>query len=313
MSRCFFRCSYEVAELGHLPEVDQLEFRFDKPRPCVVRLSKSYWDRQKPADAGSAICVAETTEETIDETADFLHGILDELYISAMIPTVSVLRWRCGLAEGPPNPGRNLKGYYSNDGESWRELSMVRSFKISFGIPRTGPLPPLDVIRSEVVELIKTSTEEPLGRQLFREAWSERATRPRSALVIGVAAAEVGFKKLVGSLVPQAQWLMDEVQTPSLGKMLRKFLPTLPIKARFQGKSVCPPNGLLNQLDKAIECRNKLVHTGQPPPNSNELDKMLRAVSDFLWICDVYAGQRWACEYISAETRTAWAAPHQGK
>jgi len=45
----------------------------------------------------------------------------------------------------------------------------------------------------------------------------------RSALVIGVAAAEVGFKRLVGSLVPQAQWLMDEVQTPSLAKMLASF------------------------------------------------------------------------------------------
>jgi len=51
--------------------------------------------------------------------------------------------------------------------------------------------------------MIKPGAEEPLGRQLFREAWSEREMHPRSALVvIGVAAAEVGFKRLVGSLVP---------------------------------------------------------------------------------------------------------------
>jgi hypothetical protein len=174
----FFRCSYEVAELGrHLGEADELEFRFDKPRPSVVRLSKSYWDRQ-PADVASAICAAETTETTIDEemSSEFLHGILDELY-GVMIPTVAIFRWRCGLAEGPPNPGRNSKGYCSNDGKSWREVSMLRGLHCSFGIP-TGPLPALDLIRNEVVELIKTSTEEPLGRQLFREAWSERETRP---------------------------------------------------------------------------------------------------------------------------------------
>lgn len=209
--------------------------------------------------------------------------------------------------EGPLDPRSNLKGYCSNDGESWREISMLRGLKISYEIP-TGPLPPADVICKDVIELIKTGTQEPLGHQLFREAWSERKTRPASALVIGVAAAEVGFKKLVGSLVPQAQWLVDEVPTPFLGRMLRRFLPTLPVKFRFQGKSICPPNVLLNQLDEAVDRRNKLVHAGQPPPDGDELDSMLRAVSDFLWICDVYAGQGWAHEYISAGTRTAWAA-----
>ena len=210
------------------------------------------------------------------------------------------------MAEGPPNPSGNVKGYCSNDGKSWREVSMVRGFYVSLERV-TGPLPTLDVMRNEVVELIKTGTEEPLGRQLFREAWSERVTRPRSALVIGVAAAEVGFKKLVGSLLPQAQWLIDEIQTPPLVTMVRKFLPTLPVKFRFQGKSIRPPNVLLNQLDEAIKHRNKLVHAGQPPPNRNELEKMLRAVSDFLWICDVYAGHGWAHEYISVATRMAWA------
>jgi hypothetical protein len=149
---------------------------------------------------------------------------------------------------------------------------MVRIVKLFFSIP-TGPLPPPDTICNEVVEMINAGAEEPLGHQLFREAWSERERHPRSALVIGVAAAEVGFKKLVGGLVPQAQWLMDEVQTPSLAKMLRKFLPTLPVKFRFQGKSIRPPNVLLNKLDRAIEYRNKLVHAGQPPPGRSDLEE----------------------------------------
>jgi len=142
LSTCYFRCSYQVAELGrHLPEVDELEFRFDKPRPSVVRLSKSYWDRQ-PADAQSAICAAETTGETNDEkmSSEFISGILDELYVSVMIPTVAIFRWRCGLAEGSSKPGRNVKGYCSNDGKSWSEVSMIRGLRFSFGIP-TGPYP----------------------------------------------------------------------------------------------------------------------------------------------------------------------------
>lgn len=280
----------------------------------------------------TAVCAAETTEEAIDEKVSseinlgisasldgkranfkdvdsravkFVEHILDELY-STMILTAAVFRWRCG-AEGPPDPVRNLRGFCSSDGVSWREVGMFRGLKISFGIP-TGPLPPPDVIRNDIAEMIKAGMEEPLGHQLFREAWSQRQVRPRSALVIGVAAAEVGFKKLVGSLVPRAQWLMDEVQTPSLEKMLRKFLPILPVKCRFQGKSIRPPNVLLNKLGNAIECRNKLVHAGQPPPSGNELATMLRAVSDLLWICDLYSGHDWAHKYIPEGTLMAWQA-----
>ena len=158
----------------------------------------------------------------------------------------------------------------------------------------------------QVVELATAGTEEPLGRQLFREAWSQKNSRPRSALVIGVAAAEVGFKKLVGSLVPQAQWLVDEAQTPALSKMLSKLLPTLPVKARFEGKSIRPPKALRLQLEKAVEHRNKLVHAGEPPPKWDELEEMLRAVNDFLWICDVYQGHVWAAKHISPSLYEIW-------
>ena len=55
-----------------------------------------------------------------------------------------------------------------------------------------------------------------------------------------------------------------------------------------------------------IECRNKVVHAGQGPPDSEQLEEMLVAVGDFLWICDAYAGHLWVAEYISVDTRAAW-------
>jgi hypothetical protein len=306
MSRCFFRCSYEIAEIGPvLRDAKELEFSIDRPRLSVVRLSMTDWDGQKAMDGSSAVCTGETAADEVDETVEFCKDVVDELY-SSMVSIVTIFIWRCGLTDGPPNPGHNSRGYWSNDGKSWRQVPMMRSLGISLGIPyRT--ITGLDVIRNDVDELIKTAgPEEPLGRQLFREAWNQRTSRPMSSLVIGVAAAEVGFKKLLGSLVPPAQWLVDELQTPPLGKMLRKFLPTLPVKLMLTGKSICPPNTLLNQLDDAVTHRNKLVHAGQLPPGAKELEKMLRAVNDLLWICDLYAGHGWALNYISDETLTAW-------
>ena len=123
---------------------------------------------------------------------------------------------------------------------------------------------------------------------------------------MGVAAAEVGLKKLIGSLVPDAAWLVDELQLPSLSKLLRKYLPTLPVKYVFVGKARRPPNSLVNRIEKAVEFRNKVAHTGAVPPGQDDLDDMLRAIDDFLYICDFYAGYTWAAEFISHQMLVEW-------
>jgi hypothetical protein len=324
----FFQFSSEVTGLaGCLGKGDALEFCFDSPKVISVRLSKSYPDGLKPREPSDAVCTSTTQAEPSDAkiaaelkagwklpvvggkvtegdpTTEFIDSVFADLR-ALMLSTVTLFRWRQGIADGPPDPCHTLRERYSEDGEVWREVSMVRSIKIRFGlVVRSNPE---DDVSKKVVELATAGTEEPLGRQLFREAWSQKDSRPRSALVIGVAAAEVGFKKLVGSLAPQAQWLVDEVQTPALSKMLSKLLPTLPVKARFEGKSIRPPKALRLQLEKAVESRNKLVNAGEPPPKWDELEEMLRAVNDFLWICDVYQGHAWAAKHISPSLYEVW-------
>jgi hypothetical protein len=327
-----FKYSYEIEALArHLPDEEALEFRWETPRQVVIRLFRKHPDGQKLADASSALCVAETSEEPTNTeiaselnaavagsldgkwammkdvsppTMEFVDSILGDLQ-KLIRRTVSVFRWREGLAEGPHNPFQKPQGFYSMDDGEWREVSLVRSIKIRFGIA-TGPRTPPNEICSEVVRLVDAAIEESLGHQLFREAWHERDTNPRSSLVLGVAAAEVGLKKLIGSLLPKASWLVDELQTPSLSKMIRKYLPTLPVRVQFTGKTICPPKDLVTKLERAVEYRNKLVHAGKAPPHLMELEDMLRAVNDFLWICDLYEGYVWAGRHVSAETRMAW-------
>ena len=164
----------------------------------------------------------------------------------------------------------------------------------SLTLIRTGSevaAPPSSTEIGEIVCKVEDGAKEPLGRQLFREAWSQRLANPRSALVIGVAAAEVGLKALIGTLIPAASWLAEEIQTPPLRKMLRDFLPSLPIRAkRSDGATISLPRELIRQVDKAAEHRNKVVHRGAPPPGRQELINMLEAISDLLWMCDVYSG-----------------------
>jgi hypothetical protein len=329
-----FKFSCEVVGLrDYLKDPAEVEFRFNSPIAAAVHLSKKHSDGREPP--ANAVCVATTTAEIEDERcaaeiqaalstpldgrwANFkgvhasriplLLAVIDRVFgplITLTESTVSILRWRSGLSEGPADPLRHRSEHLSHDGESWLEISMARSATITFGLPAT-PIEPSPEFEQRIVGLVSERSEEPLGHQLFREAWNQRGVHPRSALVIGVAAAEVGLKKLIGTLVPQAQWLVDEIQTPSLGKMLRKYLPSLPIKGKLLGKKIAPPNNLIKKLERAVEYRNKLVHAGQAPPDREELEEMLRAVLDLLWICDVYVGQIWAAEYISHDTVVAW-------
>ena len=62
-------------------------------------------------------------------------------------------------------------------------------------------------MRSEMESLIKAVNNEPIGHELFLEAWELRKSNPRSALIIGMSAAEVGFKQCIGKLVRDAEWL----------------------------------------------------------------------------------------------------------
>ena len=99
---------------------------------------------------------------------------------------------------------------------------------------------------------------------------------------------------------------MEEIPTPPVGKILRKFLPTLQVKAKRMDGPIMPPRQLILQIEKAVEHRNGLVHAGKPPPTRQELAVMLRAISDFLWMCDFYLGEHWAVTHISPETVKNW-------
>jgi hypothetical protein len=331
-----FKFCAEILELRrHLPDTPEIEFHFNAPLAASVRISKNGWDGKEPADASSAVCLSTTEGEIEDEqcAADIRSALstsldgrsanlraiqasrmptvfasIDRFFhplITLTESTVSILRWRYGLAEGPAEPFRRRSEHLSRDGKSWFEVSMARSATITFGIP-SKQIEASPDFEQQIVGLVNERGEEPLAYRLFREAWNQKGVHPRSALVIGVAAAEVGFKRLIGTLVPKAQWLVDEIQTPSLGKMLRKYLPSLPIKGKLTGKKLSLPSDLIKKLEKAVEYRNKLVHSDQAPPDRKELEQMLRAVVDLLWICDLYAGRVWAADYLSDDTRAAW-------
>jgi hypothetical protein len=220
-----------------------------------------------------------------------LDNILMDLR-SLLESTVNLFRWRHGLADGPRNAAQNVEAIYSSDGKRWLKVSLVRAVRIVVGMAFKKSLS--DVPPEEIVGLVESGKQEPVAHQLFREAWELRRSNPRSALAIGMAAAETGVKDLIASLVPNSHWLVKKMLSPSVVKVLREYLPILPVRARFKDKTLKPPAELITLIRKGTDYRNDLVHAGAPLPGWEELERILSAVNDVFWICQLYAGEEWA-------------------
>jgi hypothetical protein len=177
--------------------------------------------------------------------------------------------------------------------------------RVSVGLPiKQGPVPA--EITDYVGTFVADGGDAPLARQLLREAWAQKSASPRSALVLAIAAAEVGFKQCVSVLVPEAGWLVEEVQSPPLYKMLTEYLPHPPVKLGLTGKTLVPPEDLLHEIKTGIKLRNQVAHQGNASVTSEKLDRILKAVSDLLWILDFYQGHKWAICYVQQAVLGAW-------
>ena len=208
------RCSFNAGE--------ELEFRYKSSPPVIVRLRQlDRNDEAHFARTGNAICTATTVKDIEPEIKTGLDSCLEDGYvkISKLKPdtlktideifcplrsisrsTIVMLNWTHGL-DSPPNPyGRSL-AFYSEDGNRW--LQFARATTGSFNAELASRIVYARHVQvDEVVRKVELGFEEPLGRQLFREAWAQIGINQRGALVIGVAAAEVGLMRLIDTLTP---------------------------------------------------------------------------------------------------------------
>jgi len=215
--------------------------------------------------------------------------------------SIRAMRWRFGLNG---NHGAiEFNGYdYSFDGSLWHAMPHFGDYTRAI----TTMVIELDNEDLRVVEsLVTHGGDEPLGHTLLREAWHERFDNPRSALVLGMTAAEVGMKGCIGTLVPQAEWLSIHMPTPPLVKMVSEYLPQLMSVKWSNGDVPTVPKNIRKALADGAEMRNRTAHAGAKPPGWRVLERILVSVHDFLCLLDYYCGHEWTLDYLSSETRAA--------
>lgn len=220
----------------------------------------------------------------------FADALSDEMSSAA---AGGVLRWRSRTL-GLPQPfaSGEMRWRFGNT-DDWQMLP--RDIYVS--IHGASRLELSDGAAPELQDLLTRHELEPLAHELFREAWGQREDNPRSSLLLGMAAREIGVNNYIADCVPDAEWLAENVPTPPFLRMLQEYLPTLHPEG---GTPIAPPDkDTVNVLKVAVTLRNGLAHTGSDVPRER-LAKTLRAVRNVLWRMDVARGHAWASDYITS-------------
>jgi hypothetical protein len=200
--------------------------------------------------------------------------------------------WRMAIEE-PRNPVTYGAAYWSLDGESWER----------FPTGRTGAavLSEQGIYRlhagrtADIQALLDGHRSEPLAHALWREASTQRRTNPRSAILIGIAALEVGVKQFAAARAPDADWLLKETQTPPVVKMLVHFLPQLAPREADGERFERPDKATMRTIAEGVELRNEIAHRGlKADPPRKQVEAILATVRDLLWQFDAATGLQWA-------------------
>ena len=136
---------------------------------------------------------------------------------------------------------------------------------------------------------------------MLREAQFIRTSNPRISIVVAISALEVAVKECISKLNPDSNWLVENLPSPEVRRLINEYIPEL--LSKTNRKNVLPlPEDLNKSIRKGVSARNKIVHLGHPAPSKESTDKLLSAVQDVIWLMDYCSGHDWAFEYMSKNT-----------
>ena len=305
----FFRVQFELLNVN-LAEGETIELSEDTPcrTELVIHRPRSGDDSSvKGTDCLGTVRTEEIVSDKVrkqfeitDDPRPAVIETANRVYIRLndyLLRAICVWRWWVGKA-GHHNPIKDARlPHWSDDGQTWKPVPGQLNREIDRGIPYV--VMTSNDLRASFIPLVKSGASEPLAHELFHEAWNQRIGFPRSSLLTGITAAEVGFKSFVSVLAPQAAWLAFHAPTPPLIQMLTEYLPLLPVKQTF-GVSPFVPKELLELLKKGVYLRNKTTHVGGGVSRET-LKEILIAVRDLLYLLDFYCGHDWAFDHVSHE------------
>jgi hypothetical protein len=233
---------------------------------------------------------------------DFVNEAHSEILALAE-QAVGLIRWHSDCLSDPHPLTLFSPMEWSEDGKDWHPF--ITSIEV--GMRFLGSPTLTDGVRTAIQEDMAAGKREPLAFELFHEAMALKDNSPRSALLMLISAAEYSVKSCISDLVPDAGWLVLNLPSPDIVKLITDYLPQVNEDARvsFQEPRDSRVSAWLKELQAAVQARNALIHRGQGAPDEESLDRKFDAVYGLLRLMDFYAGRIWAIEHIDRDWMTA--------
>jgi hypothetical protein len=223
---------------------------------------------------------------------------------AAAIRLVQTLRWVLHKTSAvQPLASANL--LWSRDGEIWYSAPPQLEERTGFA----GDLDRHTLTQGGTVDIVQQLLDdpgfsEPLARQILLEAGALVDGSPRAACVLAVVAAEVGMKQFVARVSrPSEAWLIGKLPSPPLTRLMTDYFQLLQSASEVEVEPFAIPGRLRSTFQQWIERRNDIVHQGTDPPEPEQVDQLLHAVDEFLYMLDWASGHQWAARYLPEEIR----------
>ena len=145
-----------------------------------------------------------------------------------------------------------------------------------------------------LTEMMSSGHTAPIYPRIYFEAVKNMGENHQTAIVLAIESVEVAVKTCITHYDDRAKWLMENVPSPPLVKMLKEYIPTLIPKDAPK----IPKNLINHSLHDAIAARNKIVHSGLYKTDYDQTKSMVYDMGRILAYLDYYIGCDWAHHFF---------------
>ena len=198
--------------------------------------------------------------------------------IDKVINLFKVLRWQYNWTSKNNIEIKEIKTEWSLDEQSWIpfiDCPQITGLSVSF-------INEIQLEKDHIENLLRLQKSEPVYQEMIREAKELKSTNLKSSYVIATAALEVAVKRFVVEKIPESEYLIEEMPSPPIDKLIKKFLPTLENKFQIIDS--------ISSITKIIQRRNKLVHLGRMEFNREEGYNDIKTIEDIIHVIDYFLG-----------------------
>jgi len=209
--------------------------------------------------------------------------------ISTCANMLALASWRTGSAVDLSDLPEKAKIYWSEDKKDWHRLLLKNN---SGAITLGGVVESSKKVGDDLADLFLRSEKAPVYRGFLDQAIIDY--KLDSAMVMAVAALEIAVKQTIQKVHPETDWLLQEIPSPPVHKMLKDYLPTLESPFVDDNGGIKVSTELLDEVKKAVQARNEIIHKGSIKwPVRRRYKSILMMEWVIRWL-EYYQGYSWS-------------------